>query len=81
MAMEANASSTMDFQEHCMLTGRMHQEATTLSARRGVRDRKRQGGTHLGFLFPFLFWFTLTYISRRNKRKILSLKKLKYTLN
>lgn len=44
MAMEANASSTTDFQEHCMVAGQMHQEATALSARQEVKDRKTQGG-------------------------------------
>ena len=43
MAMEANASSTMDFQEHFMVSGQMHQEATVLSARKGDRDIKRTG--------------------------------------
>lgn len=42
MAMEANASSTMDFQEHCMVAGQMHQEATALSARQEAKDRKTQ---------------------------------------
>lgn len=61
MAMEANTSSTMDFQEHCMVAGQMHQKATALSARQGVKDRKTQGEqkTYLGFLFSLLFWITL----------------------
>lgn len=41
MAMEANASSTIDFQEHCMVE-QMHQESIILSAKHGVKDRKTQ---------------------------------------
>lgn len=33
IAMEANASSTMDFQEHCMVAGQMHQESTVCQTR------------------------------------------------
>lgn len=43
MAIEANASSTMDFQEHCMVAGQMHQEATALSDGKGDGNIRRTG--------------------------------------
>lgn len=38
MAMEANASRTMDFQEHCMVAEQLDQGAAALSARQWDRE-------------------------------------------
>lgn len=39
MAMEANARSTTDFHEHCMMDRQMHQKATALSVGGGAETQ------------------------------------------
>ena len=52
MAIEASANSTMDFQEHCMVSGQPHLDATRPSVERkradmeGWRDKERCRGVN-----------------------------------